>query len=247
MAGESCISGTCTTVAHYCGDNNLDPGEQCDDGNTQSGDGCASTCQTEIIAGCGNGTLGAGEECDDGNVRDGDGCSRLCKLEFGQCGDGILQIAHGEQCDDGLGNGNDNATCSDTCSIIPSDHCGNGAVEQEYGELCDTGDLNSNTQPSACRANCVFPRCGDNVRDYNEECDDGNLLARDGCSDLCQVEFKAAPLTTSDESNSSGNIYTGPVPSPARTSTGPGLVIFLASGAAAGIGLVRRRLRNVKD
>lgn len=31
------------------------------------------------------------------------------------------------------------------------------------------------------------------------------------------------------------------IPTPARANTGPGLVIFLASGAAAGIGVVRRR------
>ncbi|MDD5055709.1 MAG: myxococcus cysteine-rich repeat containing protein [Candidatus Peribacteraceae bacterium] len=34
------------------------------------------------------------------------------------------------------------------------------------------------------------------------------------------------------------------VPSPARTSTGPGLIIFLVSGAAAGVGLVRRKLQK---
>jgi len=30
-----------------CGDGNLDPLEQCDDGNTTSGDGCSATCQLE--------------------------------------------------------------------------------------------------------------------------------------------------------------------------------------------------------
>src|SRR5262249_35967116 len=30
-----------------CGDGSVDPGEQCDDGNTISGDGCSATCQTE--------------------------------------------------------------------------------------------------------------------------------------------------------------------------------------------------------
>lgn len=31
-----------------CGDDNLDPGEECDDGNNNSGDGCSAICQTEI-------------------------------------------------------------------------------------------------------------------------------------------------------------------------------------------------------
>lgn len=30
-----------------CGNGNLDPEEECDDGNTTDGDGCSSTCQTE--------------------------------------------------------------------------------------------------------------------------------------------------------------------------------------------------------
>lgn len=32
---------------HYCGDGNLDPGEECDDGNNEDGDGCSATCQIE--------------------------------------------------------------------------------------------------------------------------------------------------------------------------------------------------------
>ena len=31
----------------YCGDGNLDPGEECDDGNTVDGDGCSSICEIE--------------------------------------------------------------------------------------------------------------------------------------------------------------------------------------------------------
>ena len=32
---------------HVCGDGNIDPGEQCDDGNNLNGDGCSAQCQTE--------------------------------------------------------------------------------------------------------------------------------------------------------------------------------------------------------
>ena len=40
-----CIAGKCT--AGVCGDNNLNPGETCDDGNTIGGDGCSADCQIE--------------------------------------------------------------------------------------------------------------------------------------------------------------------------------------------------------
>ena len=38
-----------------CGDGILDPGEECDDGNTNDGDGCSSDCQSSEV--CGNGVL----------------------------------------------------------------------------------------------------------------------------------------------------------------------------------------------
>jgi cysteine-rich repeat protein len=82
------------------------------------------------------------------------------------------------------------------------------------------------------------------VQDYNEECDDGNQLSRDGCSATCEIESGAAPLD-GNLMNSSQPYY-GNVPQPGRTESGPGLVIFLASGAAAGIGIVRRRLFGAK-
>jgi cysteine-rich repeat protein len=70
-----------------CGDGTVDPGEQCDDGNTVAGDGCDALCQTEGGAGvCGDGTVDPGEQCDDGNTTPGDGCNALCQDE----GDGFV-------------------------------------------------------------------------------------------------------------------------------------------------------------
>ena len=40
-------SGKTQACATSCGNGNIEPGEQCDDGNAVSGDGCSSTCQTE--------------------------------------------------------------------------------------------------------------------------------------------------------------------------------------------------------
>ncbi len=34
----------------------------------------------------------------------------------------------------------------------------------------------------------VVPTCGDGVVDYGEECDDGNLTPKDGCSESCRIE-----------------------------------------------------------
>ncbi len=60
-----------------CGDGILDPGEQCDDGNTVSCDGCEENC---TLPACGNGIVCPPEACDDGNTKNGDGCSSTCTL-----------------------------------------------------------------------------------------------------------------------------------------------------------------------
>lgn len=104
-----------------CGNNILEFGETCDDGNTVSGDGCSSTCQSEIAIVCGNGILEIGEQCDDGNTVSGDGCSATCQTEVAPpppggggviplCGNGIREGS--EQCDDG------NNVNGDGCNAI---------------------------------------------------------------------------------------------------------------------------------
>ncbi len=69
-----------------CGDGFVDPGEQCDDGNTVSGDGCSATCKLEA---CGNGVVDGSEQCDDGAGNGTDNCcTTLCRL-VDPDGDGI--------------------------------------------------------------------------------------------------------------------------------------------------------------
>lgn len=68
------------TVPCVCGNDIVEPGEDCDEGDTTPGDGCSATCQTESA--CGNGIVEAGEQCDDDNVMAGDGCSPVCTVEI---------------------------------------------------------------------------------------------------------------------------------------------------------------------
>lgn len=76
------IFGTRVPVTAVCGNNILESGEACDDGNTVSGDGCSNRCRVESTTPtCGNGSLEAGEQCDDGNTVSGDGCSSQCRSE----------------------------------------------------------------------------------------------------------------------------------------------------------------------
>ena len=90
-----------------CGNGILDPGEDCDDGNTQTEDGCSQCLAPE----CGNGRVESGEECDDGNKVDHDTCTE-CRAPI--CGDGELDVGV-EACDDG------NTTPLDGCTDCQGD------------------------------------------------------------------------------------------------------------------------------
>lgn len=63
-----CAEGSCVGET-YCGDGNLDSGEECDDGNNVDGDGCSSECEIEEDDPvCGDEIINqAWEECDDGD------------------------------------------------------------------------------------------------------------------------------------------------------------------------------------
>jgi large repetitive protein len=131
-----------------CGDNVIEGGEECDDGNTEDGDGCSSVCMDENAENCGNSALDPGEECDDGNTVSGDGCSATCVSEVTPaCGNNILEL--GEECDDG------NTAAGDGCSATCTNEgdCGNSVVEA--GEECDDGNT---VAGDGCENDCTSTR-----------------------------------------------------------------------------------------
>lgn len=185
-------------------------------------------------------------------------------MDAGSCGDGVPQAALGEECDEGEQNGQEGADCTADCKWVKLPECGDSILDI-LTELCDAGSQNGDYPGAPCRANCMLPYCGDGILDPNEECDDGNNLDGDNCNLDCTLFSGAAPIQgalippgggmssvggpgggVSSEGGEGGLPSGQPdirtIPTPARTPTGPGLVIFLASGAAAGIGLARRRL-----
>jgi fibro-slime domain-containing protein len=177
-----------------CGNSQLDPGEQCDDGNSVPGDGCTGACNLEpnfacntagsacvsTIA-CGDGAVGGTEACDDGNTVDADGCSATCTVEadFGCTSDadgtsscipiqnaacGDSTVSSGEQCDDG--NTADADGCSATCQVETGFVCPTVGQQCEHVEYCGDGFLKG---------------------DGSEQCDDGNRSPVDGCDGSCNI------------------------------------------------------------
>jgi len=75
----------------FCGDGNIDAGEQCDDGGNVDGDGCTAACVEEV---CGDDTVNDSgtEQCDDGNTESFDGCSAICEIEFEEVAGELLPL-----------------------------------------------------------------------------------------------------------------------------------------------------------
>ena len=104
---------------------------------------------------CGEGVINGSESCDNGpeNVDDAyGGCTTLCTVgPF--CGDGNVDAAHDEQCDDGVNQTAYGQTkgCGPGCRTVP--YCGDGKVDSLFGETCDDGDQNGK---GSCTQDCAF-------------------------------------------------------------------------------------------
>ena len=93
---ETPSSYACPCGHPVCGNGVIDPGEECDDANTDRGDGCSDVCSVEegwtcsleeenreCVPVCGDSLLVADEQCDDGNTVGMDGCDAECRVEDG--------------------------------------------------------------------------------------------------------------------------------------------------------------------
>lgn len=175
-------------VGPTCGDNVIDPGEDCDGidlDNATCADivgagsvgtlGCSASCSYDISActtppSCGNGAIDPGEDCDGTNLQ-----GQTCVGLLGAGSTGTL-------------------TCSPGClynatGCTPPPTCGDGIVNGQ--EACDGSALGGQTcasalgNPSAtgalsCNANCTLNTsacvaCGDGVVGGFEQCDGLNL------------------------------------------------------------------------
>ncbi len=138
-----------------CGNGTIDPGEECDDGNTTDGDGCTADCRMGVVQVCGNGVTEGTEQCDDANQISSDGCENDCTTTVAVCGNGTRE--GDELCDDGNQTAGDG--CENDCTPTPAGICGDATVDP--GEECDDGNT---TSFDGCENDCtettvVFEQC----------------------------------------------------------------------------------------
>ncbi len=182
---ESGTSGESTGVIPdpFCGDGNVDDGEECDEGEANDNTGtCTVAC---LLPACGDGFIQGDEACDDGNDANDDTCLATC-VEA-SCGDGF--VGPGEACDDP-----DDPLCTDTCALAS---CGDGATQP--GEDCDDGN---DDDTDTCLSTCVAASCGDGFVQFEvEDCDDGNEDNSDECTSLCKAPACDDGIQSGDESD----------------------------------------------
>jgi uncharacterized repeat protein (TIGR01451 family) len=190
-----------------CGNNSVETGEECDDGNLIDGDGCSAVCLIEEECG----------ECD-GKVSE-------LTLKYNRLASAQVQVIQkngatvfnstiqpGAQfsfigTDNGsLGteiiiyvNGNEHARLHTSCSkpigtgMIVGDFEIAGGRSKYGGLLCE-----------------VEPFCGDGIVNNGEECDDANEDDHDGCSKYCEWKIECGNgILESGEECDDGNKYNG--------------------------------------
>jgi cysteine-rich repeat protein len=120
------LSGTGVTT--QCGNDVVEPGEQCDDGNTAGGDCCDANCQFEA----------AGSSCADGVFCNGD---ETCN-GAGSCQPGV-DPCPGQSCDE----------VNDVCGCSVDADCDNGLF-CDGAETCDAGTCQAGMDPCAAGETC---------------------------------------------------------------------------------------------
>ncbi len=219
LTGFNGAPSVCTPI---CGDGFAAGTEQCDRGN-QNVPPTGNTygkCTTQCKLGpyCGDKTPQTPPEvCDNGLNIDAylskapvsPQCAPGCVTPT-YCGDGVLQRANLEECDNGTTN-NTGAygKCQVNCKLGP--RCGDSSIQGGNGETCDDG-ANNGSPSSSCDTLC-HKKCGNGTPDTGEECDtgsgaSGNGSATSNCDVSCQFKCgngKADPGEACDDGKNDGN------------------------------------------
>lgn len=210
VSGDGCTADCLIEAVCSDGVTHFIAGEQCDDSNTTSGDGCSADCQLEAnllvetepntedmpasLTGYDGaiGSISPGSDTDwysfdvtapgssvTISTSDGlGGCPAGADTEIWLYTDAGVYLVDDDE--DGV------ASCSliSPALDVAATNLAVGTYKvrvQEYGG-------NDKIPGYVLLVHVAAPGCGDSILQVGEQCDDGNLVLGDGCSDLCQAE-----------------------------------------------------------
>jgi len=213
------VSVKCNPLTQSCGNNVIEQGETCELPDTNNNENCQQSTtqcadgnktQTRDVFGncdglCGcvldefsapvcvknscNATCAVDADCDDQNENTTDTCNLttcLCENTPHTCGNGVIQGE--EQCDNGAQNGQ---VCTPACESQCSYCSATCALVTLNGSTCGRGGDGGGGGGGGGHV----VRCGDGIRELDEQCDDGNNIDGDGCSSTCRIEQIAGAST----------------------------------------------------
>ena len=174
--------GECGLIAE-CGNNIVEPEEECDDGNTVDGDGCSSLCEIEVVGEIPiqlkDGHIFIYDNEISGKHIDDVGISTyynyVRELVISSC-----TFASGELITD-CGRAPTNITYNESGEINPD--------EVVIGHYSTVITMENGNQVVEDIAIIGTPVCGDGIIIGLETCDDGNTVDGDGCSSSCKIEI----------------------------------------------------------
>ncbi len=183
---------------NICGNNQVETGEVCDDGNTVSNDGCSSVCQWETA-----GTvMGLSSSFTDsispmGNIDwfrvDVPAGYALTAETFssasGDCvlTDTIIRLWAADRRTQIVSDDDDGpVNCSALGPLL--DPAVRGLAAGTYYLSVEDFGNNSTINSYVFNVNLLAPSCGDGYPSGAETCDDGNTVGGDGCSATCAFE-----------------------------------------------------------
>jgi len=171
---EELINHQCDT---RCGGCTSD--EFCNDDNSNTTDTCnTETCvcaNTEIPPSCTPTTEICGNQIDE----DCNGSDLACAVNGGWSVWG--------ECSATCGGGTQSRTCTNPPPSGGGDSCVGDLTQACNSQSCGGGSVATSTGGGGGSGGHLV-RCGDGIREWEEQCDDGNVVDGDGCSSICRTE-----------------------------------------------------------